>query len=363
MAFVNIHQHSSYSNASTVLDSIIKVEDIAPTAFDLGWSGVALTDHNIMGGHLKFLESVMKLRTEGEKELESRPYDRNSIRKANFKPILGSEIYLAQEGQSRETHKKGDRFYHFLLVAKDRTGWEQLNKLSQLSWGRMYIMGITRMPNYISDLQKIIGEDKGHIVATTACLGSPLGKYMLDLAYTTGEEAAELKAKIFGFIDVMKDIFGDDFYLEIQPNQHEEQIIYNEGLVAFARHTGTRLITALDAHYKHESDREIHKAYLNSQSEVERETDKFYSYTYMMTEDVIRNFYKPHLAQDVIDESIESTMEVYNKVELYDIKHSPIIPEIPFQDKEKWKDVIYRYDNWEYFQKLSNLANQLLVLH
>ena len=62
MAFANLHQHSSYSNASTVLDSIIKVEEIGKTAYDLGWSGVALTDHNIMGGHLKFLKSIKELK-------------------------------------------------------------------------------------------------------------------------------------------------------------------------------------------------------------------------------------------------------------------------------------------------------------
>lgn len=358
MAFVNIHQHSSYSNASTVLDSIIKVEDIAPTAFDLGWSGVALTDHNIMGGHLKFLKSVEQLREEGEKELAVNPNSRDAQRKANFKPMLGAEIYLAQEGQSKETHEKGDRFYHFLLVAKDRTGWEQLNKLSQLSWDRMYIMGITRMPNYITDLQKVIGEDKGHIIATSACLGSPLGQYMLELGRATDEDEIErLQGQIFGFIETMKDIFGDDFYLEIQPNQHEDQIIYNEGLVAFAEATDTKLVVALDAHYRFEEDREIHKAYLNSQGGVERETDQFYSYTYMMTEKVIRDFLAPHLEQESIDEAVESTMEIYDKVEFYDIRHSPIIPRIPFEDEDKWVDVIHRYDDWEYFKKLSNSNN------
>ena len=133
MAFINLHQHSEYSNASTVLDSTIKIEQVAPTAFDLGWSGVALTDHNIMGGHLRFLNSVKDIREAGEQALKENPNDREAQRAANFKGVLGTEVYLSQEGQSRETHQKGDRFYHFVLLAKDRTGWEQLNKLSQLS--------------------------------------------------------------------------------------------------------------------------------------------------------------------------------------------------------------------------------------
>lgn len=355
MAFVNLHQHSAYSNASTVLDSIIKVEDIAPTAFQLGWSGVALTDHNIMGGHLKFLNSVKKLREEGQKELKNNPRDLEAKRKADFKPILGVEIYLAQEGQSRETHQRGDRFYHFLLVAKDRIGWEQLNKLSQLSWGRMYKMGVTRMPNYISDLAKVVGENPGHLVATSACLGSPLGTPIQRFPNLEGEERENTKQFIIGFIETMKGIFGEeDFYLEIQPNQDPEQLVYNEGLIAFAKHTNTKLIVALDAHYKFESDREIHKAYLNSQDDVERETDRFYKYTYMMEETEIRTLLGKHLQKEIIDQAIQATMEVYNKVEVYDITHSPIIPKIPFQDKDKWANVIHIYDNYEYFNVLSH---------
>jgi len=354
MAFANLHQHSSYSNASTVLDSIIKVEEIAQTAFDLGWSGVALTDHNIMGGHLKFLNSVTKLREEGAKELEVSPHNLDAKRKANFKPVLGVEIYLSREGLNAETHKQGERFYHFLLLAKDKIGWEQLNKLSQLSWGRMYKRPSNRMPNYISDLQKIVGENPGHLVATSACLGSPLGDRIQEFGSAAGERREELKEEILGFIYTMKDIFGEDFYLEIQPNQEGDQIVYNEGLVAFGQHTNTKITVALDSHYKFKKDREIHKAYLNSQSDVERETDRFYSYTYMMEEKEIKQLLGHHLDMDTIEAGLRSTIEIIDQIEIYEITHSPIIPEIPFQNKEKWEEVIHRYDQWEYFKKLSH---------
>ena len=89
MAFINLHQHSEYSNASTVLDSIIKVGEIAPAAFGLGWSGVALTDHNIMGGHLKFLNSIKQLREgEGEGKI-SNPSDPEACVKPTSKECWG----------------------------------------------------------------------------------------------------------------------------------------------------------------------------------------------------------------------------------------------------------------------------------
>lgn len=356
MAFANLHQHSSYSNASTVLDSIIKVEDIAQTAFDLGWAGVALTDHNMMGGHLKFLNSVAKLRKEGEEELLKYPTSLEAKRKASFKPVLGTEIYLGREGLNAETHQVGERFFHFLLLAKDKTGWEQLNKLSQLSWGRMYKRSLLdRMPNYISDLKEVIGKNPGHIIATSACLGSPLGDRIQEFGSAEGARRDQLKEEILGFIYTMKEIFGEsNFYLEIQPNQAPEQIVYNDGLIAFGEFTNTRITVALDAHYKFEKDREIHKAYLNSQDGVERETDRFYSYTYMMEEKEIKSLLGLHLDRKIIEDSLKTTIDILNEIELYDITHSPIIPKIPFVNKDKWKKVIHRYDEWEYFEKLSH---------
>lgn len=364
MAFINLHQHSEYSNASTVLDSIIKVEEIASAAFGLGWSGVALTDHNIMGGHLKFLNSIEKIREEGTKELEAKPNSAEAFRKANFKGVLGAEIYLAQEGQSKETHIKGDRFYHFVLLAKDKIGWEQLNKLSKMSWGRFYKMGrITRMPNYISDLKTVVGEDPGHLIATSACLGSPLGDIVQEFGSSTGERREELKKQILNFISTMKDIFEDDFYLELQPNQDQEQILYNNGLVAFANHTNTKYLVALDAHYKYEKDRKVHSAYLNSQDGVERETDRFYRYTYMMEEKEIRTLLATHLDQEVIDNAINRTMEVYEKISIYSITHSPIIPEVPYRNKDKWEAIIHKYDEYKYFNLFShsNSKNKFLI--
>ena len=358
MAFINLHQHSEYSNASTVLDSTIKIEQVAPTAFELGWSGVALTDHNIMGGHLRFLNSVKDIREAGEQALKENPNDREAQRAANFKGVLGTEVYLSKEGQSRETHQKGDRFYHFVLLAKDRTGWEQLNKLSQLSWGRFYKSGrVNRMPNYISDLQSVIGANPGHVIGTSACLGSYLGSVIQEFAVATGKERETLKENILGFIYTMKDIFGDDFYLELQPNQDPEQLTYNNGLVAFAEYTDTKFIVALDAHYRFEKDRKVHSAYLNSQDGVERETDRFYKYTYMMEEGAIKDFLETHLPEEVTREAIDRTMEIYEKIEVYDITHSPIIPQVPFRDEEKWSSVIYKYDEYEYFKRFSH-SNQ-----
>ena len=217
---INIHQHSDYSNARGSLYCILKVSETVDLALELGLNGIALTDHDILSGHYKFLSKVKSINKKGLEILEKDPENLKAQQMANFLPILGNEIYLSREGLNSETHEKGERFYHFILLAKDKIGWEQLNELSSRSWNRMYIRGITRTPTYISDLEEVVGKNPGHLIATTACLGGYLGQKIINFGHSKDtEERLQLKSDILNFIEKMRSIFYDNFYLEVQPNQ------------------------------------------------------------------------------------------------------------------------------------------------
>lgn len=343
-----LHEHSDYSNAP-YLDAVNRVKDLVRTNFSLGLSGAAITDHDFLAGHVKFVKEAEKLRKEGKKKLEENPNDEEALRAANFKWILGNEVYLTKEGQSQKTHAKGDKFFHMILLAKDYIGWQQLNRLSSISWDRVYYRGIPRRPLYISDLEKVIGEEPGHIFATSACLGSYIGHNFLE------GSVAERDAKALGFIDKMNSIFGfGNFFLEVQPGQSPEQIAYNKYLFELNKKTKTPVVVASDAHYPRPEYKEVHKAFLNSQEAEGRETGHFYDYTYLMSEQEIRDFLLTHLTLEQANTAIENTRTIGNQVELYDIFKEPIIPTIPFSEEDKWETLIHKYDEYKWFEYFSH---------
>ena len=334
-------------------DCIIKPEDSAQKSFDMGGTAAFITDHDTLSGHVKFWSAVEKIRLKGQQLYEDTPNAEN-YRMANFKAVLGNEIYIAKEGMSGETWEKGDRFYHLILLAKDRIGWSQLNELSTKAWNRSFKRAVTRVPTYISDLEEVIGRNPGHIIASSACLGNFMGERILYFDKTKDEIT---KQEIISYIHKMKSIFGNDFYLELQPAEYPEQIVYNNWLKAFASLTNTELIVATDNHYLNKEDRMIHSAFLNSQEDLkgERETDKFYKYTYFQSEEEIREFLGlcSNLTVEDINKAMHNTLVVAEKCEYYNIKSSISVPSIPDRIFN-WEDNIHQYDEWEMFKQFSH---------
>ena len=165
-----LHNHSDYSNIR-LLDSTNKIKNMILKTSELGSLGFALTDHECLSGHVKYLNLVNELKEENKIPEE-------------FKPVLGNEIYLVDENNMREeiTSKGSTKFYHFLLLAKDKIGHRQLRELSSRAWDRMFnYKGLDRVPTYYVDMEEVIGEDRGHIIASTACLGSYFSHLVLKL--------------------------------------------------------------------------------------------------------------------------------------------------------------------------------------
>ena len=311
-----VHVHSEYSNIR-LLDSINKIKNILKRAGELGLAGIALTDHECLSGHIK----MNKLAKEIQKEYP------------NFKVALGNEIYLV------DTRENGIKYYHFILIAKDKEGHKQLRQLSSLAWlNSYYDRGMERVPTLKADLRQIIKENPGHIIATTACMGGELSTLALQLynarQIKDEQTAVAARAKIIEFMQDMIDIFGNDFYIECAPAASKEQIIVNKMLFNIASSFGVNMVIGSDAHYLKKEDRFVHKAYLNSKG-GEREVDDFYEYSYLQEEEeIIKHLSKSFNMEHIVD-MFHNSLDIYNKIENYSLEHSQTIPKVEVYDYPK----------------------------
>lgn len=354
--FVHLHVHSEYSNIR-LLDSINKIKDMVLYVSSLGQKALALTDHECISGHIKFLTTIESLKKE------------NKIDK-DFKAILGNEIYLVDKEQMNwEMEELGyTSFYHFLLQAKDNIGHEQLRKLSSLAWRRMFsYKGIERVPTFYKDIEEIVGENKGHLIASTACLGGKFAKLVSKLIHEKDEENQELiKSEIHEFITWCIDVFGeDDFYIETQPSLQQDQIDFNSMAIKIAKAYELKWIITTDVHYIKSEDRGIHKAFLTSEDDENnnREIDDFYSTTHFFTaENIYENMY--YLDELDIYMAIMNTKEIADKVEGYDFFKDSIIPLTKLPDKSIWykfDNTLTKYPNIQEMNKSDEIQHRYLV--
>ena len=137
----------------------------------------------------------------------------------DFPVLLGNEIYLVNDEQGRvlrEEYDSSTMYYpHFLLISLDMVGNQQLRELSTLAWENSYIKNIVRTPTLMKDVEKIIGQNKGHVIGSTACLGSYLDHCIIARELYGQKDRDE---NIEYFIEWARDTFGkENFYLECQP--------------------------------------------------------------------------------------------------------------------------------------------------
>ena len=337
MKRMELHCHSEYSNIK-ILDSINKPKDLINRAIEIGLSGIAITDHDCLSGHIKINQYAQEIK-------EKYP---------DFKIALGNEIYLVDE-------RPTDKHYHFILIAKDAIGHKQLRKLSSRAWmNSYYAKGLERVDTLKSDIEEIVGAEKGHLIASTACLGGELDVEILKLVKSeqTGdvEGAAAAHDKIVNFILWCKKVFGEDFYLEYQPAQSSEQIIVNKRILSIAKCFNLKTIITTDAHYLKKEDRYVHKAYLNSKG-GEREVDEFYQYAYLQTEEEILENLIPSFENDVnliYEQCCMTSQEIYNKIEDYSLLHAQTIPTVEVEDYPK---TIFDSEQSKEFPVLSSMFN------
>ena len=327
--YMGWHNHDDRGSNARLRDSIIKVPDLIEYAHSIGMKGICITDHESISA-AKLAQEIMDTH-KGDPEWE------------DFKLGLGNEIYLCNRP---DPDVKLKVFPHFLLLALDDYGHEGIRELSTNSWVNNSFMDVMyRVPTYYDNLEDMLEKFKGHIIGSTACIGSPLDRKLLQYqAY--GEDPVIWDACV-GWIEYMNDIFGKgNFFLELQPNDAVEQVYVNDKLIKLSKETGTPYVITTDAHYLTKQDKNIHATFLKSQN-GEREVEDFYATTYVMTSEEIHEYMDKYIGADAVDIGLKNTLVMWDRVQEYHFDRDLHIPYLPRDTREpdaklygKYKDKI-----------------------
>ena len=371
--FVHLHVHTQYS----LLDGQASVSRLVDKAMKDGMKGIAVTDHGNMFGIKEFYNYVNKKNSgpRGEiKDLKKRiaelenvsPRDaeaeaelaacRNKVVEAEgklFKPIIGCEMYVARRTMDKREGKPDQSGWHLIVLAKNEKGYHNLIKLVSRAWTKGYYM---RPRTDRNELEKY---HEGLIVCS-ACLGGEIPKKIIAEHYDEAEEA----------IQWYKNLFGDDYYLELQRHKatvpranHEAyplQQKVNAKLVEYARKYNIKLICTNDVHFVDEENAEAHDRLicLSTGKDLDDPTRMLYTKQEWMKTKAEMN----QLFED-IPEALSNTLEILDKVEYYSIDHAPIMPTfaIPedFGTEEEYRR---KYTEKDLFDEFTRDENGHVVL-
>lgn len=337
-SFVHLHVHSHYS----VLDGMSTIPGLVDKAIESGMPAVALTDHGNMFGIKEFFNYAKKVngktydeiaslqksiaRAEATDEEKAQLEVKLAAAKAKvFKPILGCEAYVARRGRlNKDKDNSADRSgYHLVLLAKNMAGYKNLCKLVSLGW----MEGFYYRPRIDHEILEKYSEG---IIASSACLGGEIHKFV-ERGDLQGAEEAVLW---------YKKVFGDDFYLELQlhktdkPNAnyevYDKQVEQNAHLIALARKTNTKLVATNDVHFVEEDHGEGHERLicLSTGKDLDDPTRMRYSkQEYLKSPEQMWEIFSD------IPEALENSVEIANKVEFYDIDSAPRMPFFPIPEE------------------------------
>ena len=294
MKFTHFHVHSQYS----ILDGAASIPNLVNKAIADGMTAISLTDHGNMFGIKLF-------------------YD--TCKKKGIKPILGCEAYVARVSRFNKEKPIDRSGEHLILLAKNLTGYQNLVKLTSAA----YVDGYYYRPRIDKELLKQYHEG---LIVSSACLGGEIDQKIMagDLA---GAEAAALW---------YKDLFGEDYYLEVMrhpaedPKQRAEVYDNQERCikekVKMAKKLGIKLLATNDVHFLNAEDAEAHDLLicLNTRKDIDDPNRMRYTRQewFKTTEEMIALF--PDLP-----EAIENTQEVADKVEVYQLDSDPLMPVFP----------------------------------
>ena len=306
--FAHLHVHTQYS----ILDGASSIPLLIDKVKSLGMEAVAITDHGNMFGVKEF---------------------HNTAVKKGIKPIIGCEIYVAKRSIADVTGKEDRSGDHLILLAKNLKGYKNLIKLISLAW----IKGFYYKPRIDKELLAQYSEG---LIASSACLAGEIPDEILN-GTTEGAEAA-LRSYL--------DIFGKDFYLEIQ--RHEtydpeadmkvfplQQRAIEEIKKLSARYD-VKIIATNDVHFINAEDAEAHDRLIciNTAKDIDDPDRLRYSkQEYLKSEEEMRKIFSD------IPEAIDNVAEIIAKVEKYKLDHDPIMPDFDLPEGYKDKDEYLRY--------------------
>ncbi|GAB4291630.1 MAG: DNA polymerase III subunit alpha [Ignavibacteriaceae bacterium] len=290
--FIHLHNHSHYS----LQDGACTVDDLIAAAKNNGMKSVALTDHGVMYGISEFYRKA---------------------KKEGIKPIVGMEAYVVAEGSRFDKSKpedsngrrKSKHYHHLLLLAKNEQGYKNLSRLSTLG----HTEGFYYKPRI--DLE-LIKQYRDGLICTSACASGVVSVHLINKDYETARKTAL----------IYKEIFGDDFYLEIQNHHMEMEKAVLEGMPKLAKELDIRLVATNDCHYIEKDHSTAHNILLLLSDKTGADyrqlrygTDQIY----FKTAAEMKQLFKNH------PEAIESTLEIDDKINLeldFSLHHFPTFP-------------------------------------
>lgn len=333
--FTELHVHSEGSNTRGFLDSINQIPDMVQYARELGHRGMALTDHDTITMHLDLLDYIKDLRNPKSKIYDDKPdFTPEDWEVEKFKVILGNEIYLCSRKEIEEDKKY--KFYHFILLAKDAIGHKQIRELSTRAWtDNSFVYVKVRTPTFYDDLFEVVESDRGHLIASTACLGGKLSELILK-AYNENPENPDYKLCKKWILKMDKCFGHGNFFLEMQPSHQEDQIIVNNTILKLSKELDIPYIITTDAHYLKKEDRYTHEIFLKSNEDEgkDRETGEFYATTYFMSEEEIHEYMDKYIGRENVQKGIDNTNLIWDMVEEYSLEQKLNIPYEPTDLRE-----------------------------
>ncbi len=344
MKFSHLHVHTQYS----LLDGAAPIGNLYKKAIKDGMPALAISDHGNMFGVFQFVAEAYK------------NLDENG--KPKVKPVVGCEFYVVENRLEKTfTKEKKDKRYHQILLAKNELGYRNLTKLTSLG----FIEGLYGKYPRI-DKELILQYHEG-LIATTCCLGASVPQAIL----RKGEAEAEQEFKWW------LDLFGEDFYVELQRHDIPDQEKVNEVLIRFAAKYKVPIIASNDSHYVDQEDANAHDILLCINTGEKQATPKFKGdfgdedanskgsrfafandqFYFKTTEEMTQLFHD-------LPEAIDNTNAIVDKIELLDLKRSILLPNFPIpqeykthtQDQKTEKGDIMSADSlnqWEYLKHLT----------
>lgn len=315
MSFVGLHIHSDYS----LLDGASQLPDLVEQAARLGMSAIALTDHGVMYGAIGLIKAC---------------------RNKNIKPIIGNEMYVINgEIEKQERRPR----YHQVVLAKNTQGYKNLVKLTTLSHLKgVQGKGIFSRPCINKDL---LAQYHQGLIVTSACLGGEIPQAIM-------QGKPEIARKVARWY---KDLFGEDYYLEIQDHGSQEDRLVNVEIVKIAQELDIKIIATNDSHYISCFDVEAHDALLCIQTGKLITEDKRLRYSgteYLKSAEEMALLFRDHLPKAVIQAAIANTLEVAAKIEPYQILGEPRITDYPvpaghtadtYLEQVTWQGILERF--------------------
>lgn len=286
--FVPLHLHSEFS----LLDGAIKLKDLCNFAKENNMPAVAITDHGVMYGALDlYLEA----------------------KEAGIKPIIGCEFYV-HNGDITERDPNNNPRYHLILLAKNNTGYMNLVKLASDAACKGFYM----KPRINFELLK---EHHEGVICCSACLGGEVLQNLLKGDY----EEAKAVAKRY------KDLFGEDYYIELQDHGLEEQKRTNPDLIKIAKELDIKMIITNDSHYLRKEDADWHDTLLCMQTQSMKDEENRFHFPnnefYVKTVSEMRDAFK-WLDSETFDQCIKNTVDIAEQCHVT-IKWEAPLPDFP----------------------------------